>query len=710
MKQKKELSVSDLNKQFEDSKSVINEHLAEARTNVNLFVGNHFQKKGSRLSRSLDNLTDDKDVKIRVTKNHTNTICKYIINSILNQAPTGAILPKNPGEIQDQKSAEIHASIIEDYKIQNRFKAQVRRWAENYVTVGELFLNIFWDDNKGNLLGHEEVRDERTGEVTGTRPIFEGDAVTELVYAWDMRMDPGAKTFDEACWVGYEKMVDQNIILKLFGDTEENRKACKSDMDETYKVFDSTAVQYQDAKNRVLLRQCYYRPSTDYPDGYYVFFTKETIFAEGPLPKDRNGRVFFPIKYLGFDELPTSPRSISIIRQIRPDQMEVNRCASAIALTQMTMGFDKMIAPTGGEVDAGSMKAGVRVFRVPGGKQSADIIPGRSGEQFLNTMNSAISEMYRKTGVPENFDEKAADTDILASLYKNMRQKTRFSLYADKFGDFLVEIIEEVLRLKKAYMRDETFARVVGKDNLINIDEFRAMDDLGYQIKVEPATEDLESRFGKHIALTNTMQYLGQNLDQNTIGMLLKNLPFNNGEEIYSKFTIDYENARNILLALDRGEFPEVTTIEKPEYILAELNHRRRKPDFKFLDPRIQMNYLKQIEQYQAIYNQNLMTIQQAQAGFIPSDGPTVPVDGVYETVIGSNGQPKTQRVQLPLAAINDLIQKLQAQGNAFGNIQTLPLGQQAEMAQSFLEQSGLQPPAQGAPVGDMNGGHPSFV
>jgi hypothetical protein len=672
----KPMKASDLNSKFSDSKTQLKDHLAEARTNVNLFIGNHFQKKLSRLSRSLEKAPADSETKIRVTKNHTNTICKFIINSILGLAPTGVILPKNPAEIQDQKSAEIHAAIWEDYKTRNKFRDTVRRWAHDYIVIGEVWVNQFWDDQKGRVLGKELVTDPVTGEPTGENTIREGDVVLERIFSWDVRIDPGAKSFEEAEWVGYEKMVSQDVIKRTFGDSEEIRKACKSDMDETFQVFDSATGGYQDQKGKVLLRQIYFRPCTDYPEGYFVFFTKETILAEGPLPTE-----IFPIKFLGMDEIPTSPRAASVIRTIRPDQMEVNRCASAIALTQMTLGFDKMIVPAGGQVDSSEMKSGVRLFKVPGGKASADIIPGRAGDQFLTTMTNAISEMYRKTGVPEQFDEKIQDTDILASLYKNQRQKLRFSLYADKFSDFLTDIIMDTLRLKKLYMRDEAFVAAVGKSERINIPEFKSLDDLGFQIKVEPGTEDLETRYGKHLSLTNTMQYLGNNLDKNTIGMLLKQMPFSNSEEIYADYTIEYETARNIMLALDRGEMPDIVTAGSPDYFFKQLEMRKFKPDFKFLPFQVQQAYQQQIDAYKQLYNDNLVQIQRAQEGFIPYDGPTVPVDGMYETITGSNGQPKSTRLQLPLSSLNWLVEHLQAQKIGFGNIQTLPQGQQAELA-----------------------------
>lgn len=696
MTEPEKLTVPELKRLFEESKSALGDHLAETRTNNNLFQGNHFHKRNAKLVRSLEQVGVNEDVKIRITKNHTNTVCKYIINSILSLAPTATVAPKNPNELQDQKAAEIHKLILEDFKAQNKVKAQIRRWAHDYVVSGEVFLNVFWDPTKGRKITPSPSYD-LTGQLVENPPFFAGDVATERIFPWDMRMDASAKSFDEAAWLGYEKMVNPDVLKKSFGDHPEIDKAIKEDSDDTYKVFEANTGSYKEAKGKVLLRQMYFRPCTEYPNGLFIFFSKEIELARGELPTDENGRVFFPIKYLGFDEIPTSPRSASIIRQIRPEQMEVNRCASAIAHTQMSAGFDKMIVPTGGEVEAGATKAGIRIFRVPGGKQSADYIQGRSGEQFLSTLQQNISEIYNKTGVPENWDEKAQDTDIMATLYKNMRQKSRFSLYGEKFSEFLVEIFEEVLRLKKAYMTDEEFFLVTGKAEYQNINEFRSQDDLCYQIKIEEGTEDLESKFGRYYTLMQTLQYVGGNMDDYTKGLIIRNLPFANGEEITSKLTMHYDNAKNIMLALDRGEIPQVSEIGDPLYLAEQLNNRVFKPDFQYLTPQIQQNYQQQIIAYNQLYNQKLQQVQRAQQGFIPADGPSVPVDGMYETVPGSDGQPKTKRVQLPQSALMWLTEQLKAQGQAMGNIQALPLGQQAQIAEQYM--AGMSPDQQQMPV-----------
>jgi hypothetical protein len=164
----------------------------------------------------------------------------------------------------------------------------------------------------------------------------------------------------------------------------------------------------------------------------------------------------------------------------------------------------------------------------------------------------------------------------------------------------------------------------------------------------------------------------------------MKQLPFLNGDEIFAEYTIQYETARNIMLALDRGEVPEIVESGDPDYFFKQLEMRKYKADFRFLPFQIQNNYQQQIDAYKELYNTKLMEVQRAKDGFIPADGPMVPIEGMYETVMGSNGQAKQQRVQIYQSSLQWLIEQLKAQKIAFGQIETLPLGQQAALAETY--------------------------
>ena len=61
---------------------------------------------------------------------------------------------------------------------------------------------------------------------------------------------------------------------------------------------------------------------------------------------------------------------------------------------------------------------------------------------------------------------------------------------------------------------------------------------------------------GKVLGMNHTLQYVGQQLTREDIGRMMRAHPYMNMEESFDDFTIDYDNAKNDILALERGEVP----------------------------------------------------------------------------------------------------------------------------------------------------------
>src|SRR6185437_12231988 len=111
-KTSKPRNIGDLNQLYDQADSVDHEVFAEMRSNLLLIAGDHYNKRRHDF---LKRIRDSKDLtdqqKLRLTKNHVQKICKIYANNIVSMAPGVGFEPKQPGELQDQKSAELHHSV-----------------------------------------------------------------------------------------------------------------------------------------------------------------------------------------------------------------------------------------------------------------------------------------------------------------------------------------------------------------------------------------------------------------------------------------------------------------------------------------------------------------------------------------------------------------------------------------------------------------------
>lgn len=694
--EKKNKSIEDLNQIYSDSESCDKEVFAEMRTNIQLSAGDHYNRAGSRYwNRVRESRTIDPQQRLRITKNHIGRISRIYQNSILSNNPNVTISPKQEKEIQHQKAAELHNSVLAHIKEKHGLSRKKSLWCKDYIELGEVATKVFWDPNAGIQVDWEPKVDEfgapeidmMTGQyVQSEVPVMSGDLVFEVVHGFDLLRHPGVKSMDESPYLIIRKMESFEDLKKKFGDDEKKLSMIKESSQDTFRVYQNSAGAYSKTKGLVMVREYYYKPCAEYPQGYFYITTEEGILTEGTLPFG-----IFPIIYCGFDEVTTSPRARSIIKQLRPYQIEINRAGSKIAEHQITIGDDKVVFTSGGKPSAGATQPGVRFVSV-GGMTPPTIIPGRTGEQYISYVEKQIQEMYQVADVAELDQEINGQIDPYTLLFRSIRQKQKFSFYAEKFEQFMVDVHKTALQIFKKYASPHIMIPVLGKNEQVNIDEFKNSNDVCWEIKVEPMSDDIESKMGKQITLNHILQYIGTTLDKQDIGKFLRLSPYLNTEKMFGDMTQGYDNLTNDILALDRGEYPEPNEYDDHEYMVKGLVSRIKQPDFKFLHPYIQSLYKKKISEHEQILAMQQAKIREAESEFCPSSGYLV----VCDLYVPDPANPKqSKRVRVPSEALTWLLKKLELQGTTQQAIEQMGSQQAtadiAQMVTQIPQQSSVQ-------------------
>ena len=278
------------------------------------------------------------------------------------------------------------------------------------------------------------------------------------------------------------------------------------------------------------------------------------------------------------------------------------------------------------------------------------------------------------------------------NLFKSLKQRKRFSLYVEKFEEFVTSLCTTYLKLAKVYLPDDIVIYAIGKKEAINIPEFRSMEPVGYRIDVEPRNDDLDTLFGRQLTMNHLLQYAGAQLSSEDIGKIIKNMPFANMDESFSDLTIDYENAKNDVLALERGQYPPTRKHENHEYHIKKLVHRMKKADFPMLHPQIQQAFQMKLQEHEMAYKQQLEYIKMLESELIPTGGYHVKVD-FYTT----NKEGKTRRATLPYESVRWLIEKLAAQGATQEDLEKMQMSARADV--SAMAVQGQPNPQPGQPT-----------
>jgi hypothetical protein len=679
----KEFKLEKLNKMYEDGKRADEKLFAEQRTNILLRSGDHYNKKSNKLYENLRSRgVISKDQKIRLTKNHIHRVCNVYQNSILEANPSTQATPFNQDELHDVKTAEMAQSVIDWVKYTNNWGERQEKNAHDFSTIGEVFALVRYDYSKGPIIPSETANEMAKKEGLSAARL--GEFVVERVFGFDMKRDPNARDDESTRWWIRETMVDLEDFKKIASNLNSDLKdeEIVANGKGTYKIFDANTGEYRNIKDQILVKELYYKPgSVRYPNGWYAMFTQDFVVVQDELPFG-----IYPIVKEGFDELTTSPRSTSIVRVCRPYQVEINRASSKMAEHQITLGDDKVFIQKGTKISNGGRLHGVRAFQVSG--QEPKIQAGRSGAQYLDYQLSQIREMYEAANLEHVMADKEVVGDPYQLLFRSMKEKKRFVKYVGKFERFEKKIFQTVLDMAKFYLTPDHIIRVAGRSEILNIEEFKSIDQSKFEIKVVPQSGDIETKFGKILSITQTLQYTGSQLKPEQIGELVRQLPFGNDEQIFSTLTVDRDNAVNDILALDRGEQVPVNPSDNHEFMIQALTHRVKKSDFRFLDPAIQEAYQVKIAQHDLFFQQQRELIAQQNMGMVPTGG-------FLTTVNASWFNPTTNRVErikVPSDALQWLVQKLQTQGTFNQSLEDLPQDAQARILSAPLQagQQGL--------------------
>lgn len=708
---RKKHDINSLENLYNDADGVDQPVFAEMRSNLLLISGEHYTKKNSNFYRRIRESRDvPEQQKLRLTKNHVQYITKTYANNILAPNPGVGFSPKNPSELQDQKAAEIHHSVWLDARERHNLDEKEDEWCDDFVGIGEVATKIFWDPNLGKIKAfNQKVHDDGTPMVDEMgnmvpdheSPVYEGDFVFEDIFGFNLLRDPGCSDMRKSPYLIVRKMVPKDRAEALAGGDQDKLKLIQTSADQTYTVFDSLKGGYRKSDSEVLIKEYFFRPCHDYPNGYFFIATTSGILQEGELPGG-----IFPIVWQYFDRLQTTPRGRSPVKTMRPYQAEINRAASKMAEHQITLGDDKLLIQNGTKISAGIALPGVRSINFQG--MEPGILNGRDGSQYLAYMQSQIDEMYRVCNVREDSEPEKGQMDPYAMLFKAASKKKRFQRNISRFERFLVNVTKTYLSLAKLHLPEDAVVYAAGKKERVNISEFKNSNDICYELKIEPQSEDADTKMGQQLMLNHVLQYVGPQMDKESIGKLIKAMPYANLDESFSDLTLDYEGATNDILALDRGEMPGVSEYDNHPYWVKRLVSRMRQADFKQLPLQVQQNYgrlVQEHEQAEVIVQRKIMA---AKSQYIPTGGYMV----VCDLYVGDPKDPtKTRRARVPYESMAWLIQQLEAQGQSLAQLEAMNQGAVAQMASMVTGNggrlNGMSPnpgPGAGMPEGAMHG------
>lgn len=719
-------TIEKLNKLAAESEACDQDVVAEMKSNTLLISGQHYKRISKGLSRNLSDRGVDKSKRLRLIKNHTAKGVSDIKDILASMTPGVIPYPQNEHEASHSKAAELAKVIWDDGRQKNRFDDQIESFRNSFVTLGEVASKVYFDPTGGGLKGFEQATNEfgqplfkdQAGQVTiepkaklldqmtgmtidgpdhelvpdEARPVFRPLIRISKIAPYDLRRPKNSISMKDAPYLielRMESCDDLKARVKaakgLTDEEKEERCSWITDGGKTpTKIFDGTTGSFQDSEGQCLVREFYFRQSPKFPKGHYFITVDKGILFSDPLPFGEEGEIAYPIKWEPYEFYEGSARGFSPIKKIRPCQAEINRCASSISETQLLMGSDKVVLQKGAKFSPGVTLPGMRAYHTTG---EAQIVPGRSGDQYTGYLEYNVEELYRLLNIPENSNPTSQSFDPKAELFKKQSQKARFTEAAGRFARFLRSNCESYLFFAQKYADELELQKVVGNSLAVDIAEFQNIDRITFKVKLLEVGDDLESAMAKTLELDTILQYAGKDLDKDTLKMILTQYPVINKTQAFKHLNMDIKNIESDILALDRGEYRPAQKYDDHPTFIKHFSAHMRERGFQLLPEQVKGMYQKRIQEHETFVAQQAEEIKRAQSAFIPSGGALVKTD-FYVNPDPTNPA-KAQRAMFPTEALEWLRKQLEAQGSTQAMMQAFASqGAAAETAAMIAPES----------------------
>ena len=674
-------NLSEYREMFIDAVEADKKHFMEQRSSLLLFSGKHHNANrevtiGGGHAREFARITQSSSGtkralnQLRIVYNQIPRLTDSYVNEIMDHAPGVQVVPVGGGDVKNSRLAKMNMDVLEaDMRKNPDHEMRTEEEAETFTVLGEVACKLFWDE--------------------ATDWLKESP-----IHPFDLVRAPGSLSLETAPWLIHRNVYTKVQLIKMFGRAWAEKYASpgggKGGYDSgmgTYTTFNAQDREYQKLDGLEIL-EYYHRPERNYPKGYYVFFTHSAILREGELPGG-----IFPIVAARCMTTPSLARGHSFIRSVYNAQMELNRAAGQDASNMIHFGDDKIITNASSNLSLGKENVGVTHYKVSSFtdlNKSIQYVEGKGLPKYLEYMAHLIKFMDYTAQVKTVMDEKkdGRTGDIYYQLFSRLKDKKKFAKIGRRFENYLKMKAEAKLAFFRYYLTPEDIVETTDLQDKVLIEDFKNTTARDYSIALKVGNTSTEELMGKQLQIREIVQYLGNNLSREDIGMILRESPLSNNHALLDSLTAKYDSSVNDIIKLEKGILPQVSRTADLTYKIERITNHINGPRFQELGGQVTNLFHQFLDQLQQMLQEQKNEELRLQAGFIPTTGALINTDLYIEVPSSSGAGKKTVRAKLPQSALQWLFDTLQKQGMTSQSMAGLPAQTRNEVL------SGVEGPA----------------
>lgn len=395
--------------------------------------------------------------------------------------PAVSIMPTTD-ELEDKFGAKECEALIEHIQYREKFADDIiNRWVMYTDVMGEAYLFILWDENKGDLhpayksLYKDKVEKGEKVQLLGSNGQPELDSTGKPIYV------------EKEIYIGdvsYELESTLNVLLEKTDDYEKSKYLFRKKLEHVEELrakypasahlikannnaeyYDFESGQNKQGKNMSVVYKFYHKRCEFLPKGLEICFTDDAILhvADFPFKHKR-----LPCVRLTDIDRPGELHGDSIINHIKPLAGLRNTLLNVAVRNNILVGHPKWMMPAGAaKLESLGNDITIVQYKGPVAPQLVTANPSPPElYKLYEDLKMEILQAGQLTGVSHGEPPPGIKAGV-ALQFLNEQENERFNRPVLKFGAAIEDVAEMTLDVcaSKYEPNDERMVQVLGKNN-----------------------------------------------------------------------------------------------------------------------------------------------------------------------------------------------------------------------------------------------------
>lgn len=520
------------------------------------------------------NRVNDPNPPVRITANKIGGIVERTIAKLTKEAPTPEARPASNSE-SDVDGARVATRIL-------THEMDRLHWADLLVdfyfwpiTLGWSFIHPHWNPENGPNVGNLEGQE-----------LFQGEIEIDIVPAFELAVDPNARTMDDAEWCIRTTSWTKEAVWIRWGKDPEGAESGRSLADEVYSLSTSSAASTPALRENksmvdfIKVHQFWLKPGKLAPAGLVITWSGNTIL-EGPMP--------FPythgqLPFVQFDLLPGmgTREGRTWVTDLIPLQIDYNDARSREATVRRLL-TPKVLAPVG-SIDPQRVTSRVEVITyMPTGAAPTMFVPDSGWmAQYEEGMKRADFEMGERAGQADVSSGRAPSASMPAAAILALQEAdaTKLAISAKLLAAGIERVGYQILQLAKQFWTEQRIVRTWSDDGELEVVRFSGSDiSDGFDVHVKSESGVAQSKSARaQLALDLNARGVPPFNDPRT---LLRFLDLPGTDLLMDTFTVDVKQAHRENGLLIQGQTVEINDFDNHLIHIEEHDRLRKSEDYE---------------------------------------------------------------------------------------------------------------------------------